>query len=183
MDRLWPTLFAAACAVAALYLMYFGWKRRSRRDSDLAVLHEIPADVGELLTTVSGFYVATTVHENPFERLAVRGLGFRGRAAIDVTTSGVIVRIPGEDPIYFPAAAIERIAQATWAIDRVVETNGLMLLAWRLTSSDAAVEGGAVIVDSYFRVIEVDDRVKLIAAVERIAPSAGKAHSTTDSGV
>jgi hypothetical protein len=183
MDRLGPTLIAAACAVLALYLMYFGWKRRRARDADLGVVHAVPADPGELLAAVAGFYVVTTVHENPFERLAVAGLGFRARAEIAVHATGVVVRIPGEEDIFIAASAIERVAQATWAIDRVVERNGLVLLAWVARTLDPSAATTPTIVDSYFRIVELDDRENLISAIEQIAPSAGKAKSTTESEV
>jgi hypothetical protein len=57
---------------------------------------------------------------------------------------GLVVRIPGEDAVVFPAEGLEA-GRATWTIDRVVEADGLAMVRWRLAGRD---------VDSYFRIVD-----------------------------
>jgi hypothetical protein len=70
---------------------------------------------------------------------------------------GLLVRIPGEDPVLFPAEGLEA-GRATWTIDRVVETDGLVMVRWRLAGRD---------VDSYFRIVD-GSATALIDALGRV---------------
>jgi hypothetical protein len=178
MNRFGPGSIAIAVAVLVLIVMYFSWRRRSRRDSNLDPIRDVPASLGAEIATATGFYVATTVHEKPFERLAVSGLGFRGRVDVSVAAIGIVIRIHGEPEIFIPTASIVKVAQATWAIDRVVEKNGLIQLSW-------SVDGAAAptVVDSYFRIVEHDSYLALIEAIEQIAPAANATSSATGSDV
>jgi hypothetical protein len=167
-----------AVAVLVLLLMVAGWRRRVRRDAGLVLSHDAPTDLGDELATIDAFYVATTAHGTPLERLAIKGLGFRGRASVAVATEGVTLRITGERDVFIPAGAIEEVANATWTIDRVVEKDGLVLLAWSLGNA-----GAPTIVDSYLRVIAPEDRTRLIDAIHQISPAPFGAGNTTESEV
>jgi hypothetical protein len=101
-------------------------------------------------------YVATTRHDEPLERLAIRGLGFRSRADLTVTTAGVALDLTGQPRFFLPAGNIVEAAQATVAIDRVVERDGLVRIAWRLEPD--------TVVDSYLRPQDASAR----AVVEEI---------------
>jgi hypothetical protein len=195
MDRFGPGSIAIGVAILALILMFLSWRRRSRRDSVLSPVVDIPAERGTELADVEGFFVATTVHDKPFERLAVTGLKFRGRAHVTVNSTGVVIQIPGESPIFVAASSIVRVAPATWAIDRVVETDGLILLAWSVaTASQTAATktpsaGGSptvvgpeptTTIDSYFRIVDQTARDSLLGALERIAPALHDAQTTTE---
>lgn len=191
-DRYLPGSIAIAVAVLVLIAMALSWRRRSRRDAGLSPLTEIPAALGAGLASIAGFYVATTVHGKAWERLAVRGLGFRSRVVVSVHEAGLVLAIPAQREIFIPAGSIEEAVAATWAIDRVVERDGLVLVAWRLTSDatpSGAVPspaegtgGGGAVVDSYFRIVDQQDRVRFFEAVHRIAPGAG-AHTPAESEV
>jgi hypothetical protein len=136
-----------AAAVVLLAVGVRAWRRRTRRDSGLA------APVGELpdgaapTAAFSGLYVATTRHDEPLERLAIRGLGFRSRVDVTVAAGaaggGVALDLTGQPRLFIPAGRIVSVDQATVAIDRVVEKQGLTRLSWRIDD--------ATIVDSYFR--------------------------------
>lgn len=130
-------------AILIIALGAFGWWRRTRRDSGAsAPFGDAPATAREL-STFTALYVATTRHGDALERLAVRGLGYRSRATVTVTDAGVALDLTGQPRIFFPAARITDVAQATVAIDRVVERDGLTRLTWRLDDES--------VVDSYFR--------------------------------
>lgn len=136
-------------AVIVLGAMLWGWRRRAKRDSGLAAPTTLPdpsaaptKDTGDQAIFV-GFYVATTVHDQPLERLAITHLAFRGRVRVAVDAQGISLQIPGEPTIFFAPPVLVGVGRATWAIDRVVERDGLVLLAWRASAT--------VVADSYLR--------------------------------
>lgn len=132
-------------AVAALLIAVgvFAWIRRTRRDrTPLIAPSELPADA--IVTgRFDGFYVATTVRDMPLERIAAPGLSFRSRASLTVTDRGVALDVTGQPRIVLSADRLVAIAQATVAIDRVVEKDGLAKITW---TTDAGT-----VVDTYFR--------------------------------
>jgi hypothetical protein len=129
-------------AVVLLGLMTLGWWRRSRRDAQ-PLSRAVLSDDAHVLARFDGLYVATTRHGEPLERLASPGLGFRSKAAIVVADAGLALEIPGQERIVLPAARLVEVAQATVAIDRVVERDGLVRVTWRTDPGS--------IVDTYLR--------------------------------
>src|SRR5690606_8271410 len=115
--------------------------------------HSLPDDLDAATLKASGFYVATTVADEPLNRIAVAGLGYRARASVAVHASGVSLAIPGQAPIFIPAADIRSVQKATWTIDRAVEQGGLILIRWVL-GSEAADQRE---VDSYLRLGDGSD--------------------------
>ncbi|UUT35405.1 hypothetical protein [Microbacterium elymi] len=74
MSREGALLIVVAIAIVAIGLMAWGWWRRTRRDAALTAPHDtLPADA--TFAAYNGLYVATTAHDQPLERLAIRGLG------------------------------------------------------------------------------------------------------------
>lgn len=148
-------------AVLLLVLMAWGWLRRSRRDSALlAPLGDLP-EGAPVRAVFHGFYVATTVHDRPLERLAIRGLAFRSKADITVADSGLALDIPGQSRVMIPAERIRDVSAATVAIDRVVEKGGLACLSWQ--ADDATT------VDTYLRAQDASSHT-VIEAIAAIIP-------------
>ncbi len=176
MDRTVPAVITALVLAGLLVLMWRSWRARTRRDAHLAAGHPLPAGEAPSIASAPVFYVATTPRAKPLERLAIQGLGFRARAVLTVTEAGVVLAIPGEEAVFIPAAAIDLIAPATWTIDRVVETGGLLVLGWRLHEADSTAAGtaaetdGGLPVDTYFRIVDpaaagrIGDAIRSIAA-------------------
>jgi hypothetical protein len=158
-----------ALAVVLLALMAWGWWRRTRRDRSLAAPTDVPVDA-VVTASFSGLYVATTHHDAPLDRVAVRHLAFRGRCRIDVTTRGVLLRITGEPDVFVDRASIVGVGRATWTIDRVVERDGLVVLSWRLEP--------ATVVDSYLR-LQGGDPDALVHAIDPLRPSAATTATPT----
>lgn len=137
-------------ALVALALLAWAWRRRTRRDAGL------PAPVGEppagatALASFDGLYVATTRHDDPLERLAIRGLGFRSRASVTVTDAGIVLDLPGQPRLFLAAERLVDAQQATVAIDRVVERDGLARISWRITDD--------TVVDTYLRPQDASSR-------------------------
>ena len=152
-----------ALLLVLLALMVLGWRARRNRQRAVASPLTVPESVGEVVFTGLGRYVATTVAGDPLDRVAVRGLGFRGSVTLTVTTLGIIVALVGRDEFWIPASEIRDQRRATWTIDRVVETDGLQLIQWNL---------GGQIVDSYFR---FDSPTALEHAVEQLVDQEGAA--------
>ena len=129
--------------LALVAVLVWAWWRRTRRDSGLEPpIGEAPAGA-TTLSTHEALYVATTRHDDPLERLAIRGLGFRSRADLTVTSAGVALDLTGQPRFFLPTERIVEVAQATVAIDRVVERDGLVRISWRVDAD--------TVVDSYIR--------------------------------
>ncbi|MFG6445695.1 hypothetical protein ACFXP7_10220 [Microbacterium sp. P06] len=151
-----------AIALLVLGLLAWSWWRRTRRDAAYpAPVAELP-DGAKTTATFTTLYVATTRHGEPLERLAIRGLGFRARADVTVTDKGVAVDLAGQPRMVFGLDRLVDAAQATVAIDRVVERDGLTRLTWRAD--------GATIVDSYFRPQDASAR-ELAEAIRPLLPT------------
>ncbi|TFC87832.1 hypothetical protein E3T28_11320 [Cryobacterium sinapicolor] len=166
MARTLATVITVAVLLGLLGLMLRSWRRRSRRDAALPAGYPLPVDAALELASVAVLYVATTLRARPLERLNIPGLGFRARARLTITEAGVILALAGEEAVFIPASAIAVLEDATVAIDRVVETDGLLLLGWRLPGVDGQV------VDSYFRILDPSDRVSVNDVIRTIAADA-----------
>ncbi|HET6826149.1 MAG TPA: ABC transporter permease [Amnibacterium sp.] len=144
--------------VAALVGMAVSWRLRGRRQRTLA-LPLAPGEPGTDRLAVEGLYLATTFAGRPLERVSAHGLGFRARARIAVTDTGVRIERDGAPPLRLPVGNLSGAGTATWTLDRAVEPGGLTVLAWSLED-----EGGPVAVESSFR-LDPLPRDRLIAAV------------------
>jgi hypothetical protein len=140
-----------------------GWRARRRRQAQLPAPAAVPTALNAVTLVVDGFYVATTVADQPTERIAVQGLAFRARAGVAVHPEGVVLMIAGRPDVFIPVAAIAGVGRATWTIDRVVGTDGLVFVRWAL---------GDTQVDSYFRVADAD---ALVAALTPLVSSSKEA--------
>lgn len=170
MTREMALLIIVAFTLALMGLGIWAWRRRTHRDAGLtAPRGDVPADA-EVVSRFSGFYVATTRHDEPLERLAIRGLAFRSRVEGTVTTAGVALDLPGQPRLLLAASDLTAADQATVAIDRVVEKGGLARIAWRIDSD--------TIVDSYFRPQDTSARAVVDAVSTLISPQ----NSTTPTG-
>lgn len=146
-----------ALMVVGLGLALWGWRRRVARyrGEAEALIRDIPASLA--LVDIDALYVATTEALDPLQRIAAGPLSYRAKARLALHPEGLLVRIPGEDPVLFPAEGLEA-GRATWTIDRVVETDGLVMVRWRLAGRD---------VDSYFRIVD-GSATALIDALGRV---------------
>ena len=180
MDRVAPTVIVVAVVAGVITLMWRSWRARTRRDAGLPAGHPLPTSAAAELAAASVLYVATTPRERPLERLVIRGLGFRARAGLTVTGTGVHLAVPGEATVFIPAEAIELLAPATLAIDRVVETDGLLRLGWRLHEVGRPADSDGLSVDSYFRIPEDFDRDRITDAIRSIAAGAARPTAARD---
>ena len=142
MDKFGPSVIIVGIVLLAIAGMFFGWRALVRKQSGLVAPSAVPATTGDAMAVSQGLYVATTLAEQPLERVAAHGLGFRSRATISLSPDGIVVEPRGRDPYFIPRSALQAVERATWAIDKAVEPGGLVVLTWRL---------GDTVLDSYFR--------------------------------
>ncbi|HWD63349.1 MAG TPA: hypothetical protein VG369_12685 [Humibacter sp.] len=175
MDKLWPTAIIVVLVALIFVGMWRGWRRRAGRDSALAVptVLDVP---GELLLTVHALHVASTHHDKPLDRVVVPGLAFRANATVAVSKGGLTITAQGESSVAIAASAILGIGAATWTIDRTVERDGLILLAWRTAPADA----DGTVLDTYLRVTDPDERRRLITGIRSIIGADSGATVPTD---
>ncbi len=168
-SQLVPILVLAALVALAGLGMGAGWRSRLRSQAGIAPLAELPADPGVPAASVDALYLATTLRDQPLERVAVHGLGHRAQATVQVFARGVSLALTGRDAAWIPAADLETAGLATWAIDRGVEPGGLVRIGWSLGGSP---------VDTYLRPRSASDASTLLDAVRGILP--GPVASRTD---
>lgn len=150
-------------AVLLIALGLWGWTRRMRRDSGLSAPFGETPEGAVTRATFAGFYVATTRHDEPLERLAIRGLAFRSRADLVVTDAGVALDLTGQPRVFLETGRLVSATQATVAIDRVVERDGLLRLVWRTGTGET--------VDTYFRAQDSSARAVAEAVGGILSPS------------
>ena len=160
-SRLIPGIFVVAFLALILGAMVWAWRGRRRRDAAIPALPAAPESLHPILTA-DVFYVATSRAGQPLERLALPGLGFRARAELIVATEGLLLQIPGEHPVFIPADRIADASTATWTIDRVVESDGLIRVRWStgIPTPDFA--------ESYLRLIESPRQTEVLEAIRRL---------------
>jgi hypothetical protein len=149
--------------------MYTGWRARARRQKHFAAPQQPPADTGTAIAAFDVFYVATTIENDPLNRVVVGGLGFRGKASVEIATEGITLTITGEPPVFIAKAALRAVGRSTWTIDKAVEDGGLVRLDWTLgagAEADADHQDGTD-VDTYLR---ATDPLPLIAAIQQLLP-------------
>jgi hypothetical protein len=168
MERLVPGVLVTLLALLLLAAMVWAWRARTRRQSAFSAPAAAGVDAGArgpALARASVLYVATTRAGEPLERLTIPGLAFRGRGELSVSESGIALVIPGEPETFIARAALRSVGTSTWAIDRVVETGGLVRIDWTYASADGPAE-----VESYVRAIELGDARRLIDAAQSLVP-------------
>ncbi|MET1053276.1 MAG: hypothetical protein ABWX65_11610 [Mycetocola sp.] len=168
-DRILPGAIVLAFLALLILGMWLAWRARANRDAGVPAGAALPADGIRPIVTTPVLYVATTKAGQPLERLAIRGLAFRASADLTVADEGVVLSVPGQDPVFIEAGQIRSSQPATWTIDRVVEADGLVSVSWSAGETD---------VDSYVRVIDPTMHRRVLDALTSLpAPAtAGQTH-------
>lgn len=156
MDKLWPTIFAAAVILAIFALMGVGWRNRKRGQADFPGLPVLPA-LTEAQFGVAGQYVSTTRAGDWLDRIAVHGLGVRSAARLEIHPEGVVIERSGGSTLFLARETITEVRTEGGMAGKFVEKDGLVVLTWRL---------GEELLDSGFRTRKAEDRTPLLAALE-----------------
>ena len=126
-------LIALAIFVLLGFLVYRSWVSKMRRQDQLIQAPQLLefSTVGE--TTQ---YVATVFAGRPLDRVLGHGLAHRGNATVLVSPDGVAVYRTGETSFLIPAKDVIGISQESTVIDRAVETDGMIAIAWKLGDNE-----------------------------------------------
>lgn len=84
----------------------------------------------------AGLYVATTFADRPLDRVSAHGLGFAGKASVEVSDTGIQVYRTGERSFRINSSAIVDLARTSGVIDKVVEKDGLLSIRWKLGKTE-----------------------------------------------
>ena len=114
---------------------------------------------GQLVASAKAFYVATTFAANPLERIGAYGLGARGFAQVFVFSEGLLVVRNGERPLAIDKSAIESVSLSQVAIDKAVESGGLVQIDW--------LQNG-VELSTHLRIVEPQSRQQVTNAISSI---------------
>ena len=132
MSRLVPALIVAAFVIFIFLVMWNAWRKRKRHAMALALPQAFAdSSVESIATIVNLFYVATTPVDKPLDRIAVRGLSYRGNSENDVYEQGIVIRVTGEVPVAIAGNSIRSVAPQQLTIDKVVEKDGLTAVVWQ----------------------------------------------------
>ncbi|MFM6939175.1 MAG: hypothetical protein ACKOUD_00920 [Rhodoluna sp.] len=146
--------------IAFILVAIRSWKARSQsQEADFSQPPMALENAGAELLKVRAFYVATTYADNHLERIRAYGLGIRGLARVIVFEGGIQLIRKGERPLAISKAAIQEISTTQVTIDRVTEAKGILTIDWIQDSTQFS---------THLRVVDLDDRAKLVSALETI---------------
>jgi hypothetical protein len=152
--------------IAAILFFFFvltairAWKARAtKQEADFSQPSMALATPGQQLKKVRAFYVATTYADNHLERIRAYGLGIRGLAHAMVFEGGIQLIRKGERPLAINKSAITGLSTNQVTIDRVTEAKGILTIDWTQDTTQFS---------THLRVVDLDDRAKLISALETI---------------
>lgn len=157
MDRSMLMALTVVLMLGLVSLLAVGWFARRRRQAGVTAPNAVPSDTGEPVGSFRGKYVATTTADDPFDRIAVHGLGFRGPVTVAVSELGISVAIAGVNDFWIASSEVREFRRASWTIDRAVEKDGMHVIGWNLGERE---------VDSYFL---MDSPVEFSAALDALS--------------
>lgn len=144
------------------------WRKRAiHQEAAFAAPLEALEYFGELRLQSKAFYVATTYASNHLERIAAYGLGTRGFGQIFVFSEGVLVVRNGERPLAIDKASIVSVTTNQVAIDKTVESGGLISIDWVQDFTDLS---------THLRIVDASERGLVLNEIK----SLGKGQQVKD---
>jgi hypothetical protein len=131
-------LYQVGLAFAAVLLGVIAWAgvtwRIRSKAQDLEIATPEYTEFSNVGT--NGYYIATTYAGQPLHRVSAHGLGFAGKAFLDVSEQGVRVHRIGERSFRIDSSSLLDLARTSGVIDKVVEKDGLLSLRWKLGATE-----------------------------------------------
>jgi hypothetical protein len=131
-------LYQVGLAFAAVLLSVIAWAgvtwRKRSKAQDLEIATPEYTEFSNVGT--NGYYIATTYAGQPLHRVSAHGLGFAGKAFLDVSEQGVRVHRIGERSFRIDSSSLLDLARTSGVIDKVVEKDGLLSLRWKLGATE-----------------------------------------------
>lgn len=158
-------ILAIGLVIVIAGLAWQGWRSRvTRQEATFESPNEALEFFGQELANATGFYVATSTAADFLERINAYGLGPRGAAQIIVFSEGVLVLRRGERPLAIDKAQMSKVMTTQYVIDRAVEAEGIISIAWTQNNVDLA---------THLRVVNEESRVNVIKALNSICSREG----------
>lgn len=158
MERLIPALVLLLVTLLVFWLMLRGWRSRTGSQSGLPTPARPVVGSPVLHGPIEGMYVATTSAGDPYDRIAVHGLGLRTAADVVLTDAGVVIDRAGTGDFLIPWGDVHDVRTSQGMIGKFVEPDGLIVIRWTL--GDTPLESG-------FRTRAADARTPLITSIRR----------------
>ncbi len=118
-------------------LMWWGWRRRGRRQADVGALHRVPDPLSpSAFGPIEAVYVSTTRAGDWLDRVVVHGLGTRSAAEVSVHADGVLVRRTSAPDVWVPAPDLAWVRRERGAAGKFVREDGLVVLTWTLGDAE-----------------------------------------------
>lgn len=172
MERLLLTALVLAILALGVWGMRRSWLRQARSQSvRYPPLPEVPEAPGDpLLPPAPGLYVSTTAAGRWQDRIVTRGMGLRSSATLTLRPAGVVVQRHGAPGFLIPAESLLDAGRARAIAGKVMGTEGLLVITWRL---------GERPVDTGFRADDIESYDDWIDAVRRLRDAGAGARQTT----
>jgi len=169
-----PVAVALMLGVGVLLLlgMWRGWRGVQARSAD--VVGDLPAvptrdSLGAARTEpVTGTYVSSTTGGDWLDRVAVRDLGHRSPALVQVFDAGVLVERTGAHDLFVPAGAVRGADRVPGMAGKYVGKDGIVVLRWDV----ADAHGATTRLDTGIRTQHKADRALLVDAMNSLVPQA-----------
>lgn len=140
-DRLMLT-FAMFVLIGVIYfLMRRGWQRQKAAQDFIPT----PRALGSAQPKYHGVYASTTFAGQPLKRVVVHGLGVRSSVDVGFSSDAIELHRPSATSFSIPFTDLIGVSRASAIAGKVVGDNGLVLLTWRLGSTE--VDTGLLIRD------------------------------------
>ncbi|MFY9304782.1 MAG: hypothetical protein WAO31_04720 [Rhodoluna sp.] len=136
------------------FLVYQSWTRKMRKHDEVI---EAPQSLEFSTVGEVSQYVATVFAGRPLDRVLGHGLAHRGNATVLVSPDGVAIYRRGENSFLIPAKDVIGISQESTVIDRAVETDGLIAIAWNL---------GGTELQTYLRFVGASERTSALSKLK-----------------
>lgn len=147
--------------VVILAVVFFSWWRswKKRQGRQVALTPPPPpAELGAARSEHRVLYLATTIADQPLERVAIAGLGFRSEAVLGIHDAGIVLTLSGRrDPLFIPTGRIVGAGRANWTIDRASGGNRLVFLRWRISDGSDTVDTNLRAADTTALVTALDE--------------------------
>ena len=149
-------LIALAIFVLLSFLVYRSWVSKMRRQNELIQAPKLLefSSLGE-----KSQYVATVFAGRPLDRLLCHGFAHRGNATVLVSPDGVAIYRTGENSFLIPAKDVIGISQESTVIDRAVETDGMIAIAWNLGDTE---------IQTYLRFVGASERSAVLSKLKEL---------------
>jgi hypothetical protein len=114
-----------------------------------------PMSAEEVSDGIHCFYVATTFLNKPLDRVLAHGLAHRGFADVGWSNRGLEINRRGETSFLIHRESLMDISRRTAVIDKAVEKDGLVSVAWR---------NGEIELETHFRIIDVNQQERFMTS-------------------